>query len=209
MEKLKKVSFALNICLLGSLDSGKEVFMDYLKSSALEMSFINDVGKMIDYHEMLIVYNEIPIKIRIFLSDNLEKVIDYYDKIKNIDVVILSLNLYDVKSLDEYNVEKIKELKENLMLRGVLTLVGLDVKKISNKPASFTSSKISNQDLIRKAKELEVLYCFKIENKKDDLLQFYDQILNDFIFKFQYSSPELFNQAKSYGKKLSIIKRNN
>ena len=208
MEKLKKVSFALNICLLGSLDSGKEVFMDYLKSSALEMSFINDVGKMIDYHEMLIVYNEIPIKIRIFLSDNLEKVIDYYDKIKNIDVVILSLNLYDVKSLDEYNVEKIKELKENLMLRGVLTLVGLDVKKISNKPASFTSSKISNQDLIRKAKELEVLYCFKIENKKDDLLQFYDQILNDFIFKFQYSSPELFNQAKSYGNKLSI-KRNN
>jgi len=205
---LKKVSFALNICLLGSLDSGKEVFMDYLKSLALEMSFINDVGKMIDYHEMLIVYNEIPIKIRIFLSDNLEKVIDYYDKIKNIDVVILSLNLYDVKSLDEYNVEKIKELKENLMLRGVLTLVGLDVKKISNKPASFTSSKISNQDLIRKAKELEVLYCFKIENKKDDLLQFYDQILNDFIFKFQYSSPELFNQAKSYGNKLSI-KRNN
>jgi len=208
LEKLKKVSFALNICLLGSLDSGKEVFMDYLKSSALEMSFINDVGKMIDYHEMLIVYNEIPIKIRIFLSDNLEKVIDYYDKIKNIDVVILSLNLYDVKSLDEYNVEKIKELKENLMLRGVLTLVGLDVKKIFNKPAFFTSSKISNQDLIRKAKELEVLYCFKIENKKDDLLQFYDQILNDFIFKFQYSSPELFNQAKSYGNKLSI-KRNN
>ena len=54
----------------------------------------------------------------------------------------------------------------------------------------------------QRKKELDFLYCYEIKDKDKDLIDFYDNIFNNFIVKFQISSPELFDQAKSYGKEL-------
>ena len=66
---------------------------------------------------------------------------------------------------------------------------------------------IWNADIINKAKELNILYTFEITNKSTDLSELFNKILDDFIYKIRIKTPELFDQARNYGKELSIKKK--
>ena len=87
------------------------------------------------------------------------------------------------------------------MFQGMSVLVGLDVELIVNGTPS-KDFRISRYNLVQKAKELDILYCFEILNKKNDLLGFYNKLLGDFTFKFQFTNPEILEKAKDYGKTL-------
>ncbi|MHA1149478.1 MAG: hypothetical protein ACTSR8_14675 [Promethearchaeota archaeon] len=197
---MKKISYALNWGLVGNKDSRKDVFIKYIKRRAKEASFISDVMKNLDFYEFLIVFKEVPIKLRVFIAENLDQLIYNYDKITNLEVILLCINIYNFDSLDKYNLKKLEELNEYFMFRGLTTLIGIDVKKIFNK--DIPNFKLSRRELVQKAKELNVLYCFEIQNMDGDIDQLFDKILDDYIFKFQVSSPEIFESAKLYGKEL-------
>jgi hypothetical protein len=62
---------------------------------------------------------------------------------------------------------------------------------------------MSRPDLIRLTNDLNFIYCFEIQNERIDLLEVLKRIFDDLLFKYQYSSPELFDQAKEFGKELS------
>ena len=198
---MKKISYTLNWGLVGDKDSGKDVFVKYIKGLAKEASFINDVMKNLDFYEFLIVFKEVPIKLRVFLAENLDQLIYNYDKITNLEVILLCINIYNFDSLEKYKLKKLEEVNEYFMFRGLTTLIGIDKKKLFNK--DIPDSRLSRRDLVQKAKELNVLYCFEIQNRDGDIDQLFDKILDDYIFKFQVSSPELFESAKLYGKELS------
>ena len=198
---MKKISYTLNWGLVGNKDSGKDVFVKYIKSLAKEASFINDVMKNLDFYEFLIVFKEVPIKLRVFLAENLDQLIYNYDKITNLEVILLCINIYNFDSLEKYKLKKLEEVNEYFMFRGLTTLIGIDVKKLFKK--DIPDFRLSRRDLVQKAKELNVLYCFEIQNRDGDIDQLFDKILDDYIFKFQVSSPELFENAKLYGKELS------
>lgn len=198
---MKKISYTLNWGLVGAKDSGKDVFIKYIKSLAKEASFINDVMKGLDFYEFLIVFKEVPIKLRLFLAENLDQLIYNYDKITNLEVILLCINIYQMDALDHFNVKKLEEVNEYFMFRGLTTLIGIDVKKLFDK--NIPDFRLSRRELVQKAKELNVLYCFEIQNRDGDIDQLFDKILDDYIFKFQVSSPELFESAKLYGKELT------
>ena len=95
----------------------------------------------------------------------------------------------------------IEEFNEALSFQGLSMLVGMNVDKINNTTPS-SSLKISRFHLEKLTKDLNLIYCFEIYNNREDITEIFNKILDDFIFRFQYSSPDLFEKAKSYGKLL-------
>lgn len=202
---LKKISYNLDFAFIGSrktgMDAGKEIFIDYLKNKAIEDNFneINEISE--DHFEYFTVFKEIPIKIKVLLSENLEELLSNKE-IQNLDVLVLALNVYDMNALDYYNKELLDKFRNLTEFKGVSALIGINTDQIYGKPINPNYFRMSKANLINKAKELNVIYCFEIQYKYKDLLEFYDKILNDFVYKFQFKSPELFEQAMNYGKEL-------
>ena len=117
---------------------------------------------------------------------------DVYDLLTDGDIT-LSFT-YDGNGLiDEFN--------DALSFQGLSVLVGMTIDEIFNNSPS-KNKKISRFHLEKLTKELNLIYCFEIYNNNSDVTEIYNKLLDDFAFRFQYSSPDLFEQAKSYGKHL-------
>jgi len=200
---LKKITYSINFAFIGSNTSSneleKEIFIEYLKKIAIE----NNVKEINNIHEspleFLIIFREIPIKIRVFLYKSFENFKFNNEKITNIDVIVFIFNIFDSNSMNSFNNESFEELKKNLTIKNrISVLAGIDLEK--NNYAE--RDRISRNQMIEKSKELDVLYTYEIKNDNEDISQFFEKILDDFILKFYYSSPELFDLAKLYGKEL-------
>lgn len=193
---MKKISYSLRIGLIGSNNSGKELLLNYLEDNAIEKNHSDDK------FEVLLIHKEIPFKIKVFPAENFIEVISEQSiNFGKLDVLIIILNLNDLNSIKEYEKEAFEEFRQFFLFQGLSILAGMDVKQIL-KGSPSNNLRISRFNLIKKAKELNILYCFEIHNKERDISEIYNKLLNDFIFKFQYSTPELFEQAKIYGRKL-------
>jgi hypothetical protein len=91
--------------------------------------------------------------------------------------------------------QKLIEINEIFLNDLNFLLIGVNSNSISN-------SKISDNLLIEKAKKINAIYCFKVNLDESDIIDILETILKDFIFKYKFTSPELFEKAKSYGKLL-------
>jgi len=192
---LKKISYSLRIGIIGNREPIKEIFLENLQKIAIESNHSDEK------FEFLIVFKQIPIKIKIFLAENLENIINNYEEIQNLDIIMLTLNLYDKNSLNAMKTYLMEEFNETFIFQGLSVLVGMDIKQIYNRSPS-KKFKISRYQLKKTTKDLNLIYCFEIFNKIKDVNEIYNTLFNDFILRFQYSSPELFETAKEYGKKL-------
>lgn len=188
---MKKISYSLRIGIIGNRDSISEIFLEDVKSIAIESRFSED------FSELFIVYKQIPIKLKIFLAESLEKLIYRFDEIEKLDVVILTVNLLDKKSIYRYFKNIIEEFNETYYFQGVSILAGIDFDQVFKKVSK--KHKVSRYSLEDMARYLNLIYCYEIFNKKKDVIKIYKKICNDFLFRFSYSSPELFEQAKIYG----------
>lgn len=194
---LKKINYSLNLGIVGIEDSGKEIFINYLKSKRIVDKSIIDIDR-----DHFIVFKQIPIKIRIFLADNLNQFNSNYEKINKFDVLIIALNLNNLSATDDLKKENFDDFRKIFSFWGVSILVGIDVNRIFRLPPSPKNFRLSKDSLIKKAKDLDVLYCFEIKYKYNDLKDLFVMILDDFLIKIQLQSPELFDQAKVYGNEL-------
>ncbi len=192
---MKKISYSLRIGIVGSKELSKKIFLESLRTTAIDSDLSNN--KL----EFLIIHKNIPIKIKVFLAVRLEDLIYNFDRIEKLDVLILTLNLYEQDSINYYNKALVEEFSDVLSFQGLSVLVGMNIEQILNKPPS-KSLKISRFHLEKLTRELDLIYCYEIYNNNKDVTDIYNQILNDFIFRFQYSSPDLFEKAKIYGKHL-------
>ncbi len=192
---MKKISYSLSIGIVGSKELSKTIFLDTLKMSAIDTNLSDD--KL----EFLIIFKNIPIKLKVFLAVRLEDLIYNFERIEKLDVLILTLNLNEPDAINYYNIALIDEFNDALSFQGLSILVGMNLGEIINNSPS-KNLKISRFHLEKLTKELNLIYCFEIYNNKSDVSEIYDKLLDDFAFRFQYSSPDLFEQAKSYGKHL-------
>jgi len=192
---LKKISYSLRIGIIGNREQLKEIFLESLTNSAIKSNLSED------YYEFLIVFKQIPVKIKIYLHENLENLIYDFENIQKLDVIILTLDLYKPDSLGILNKRLIEEFNETFSFQGLSILVGMNIEHIFSK-IPLKKFKISRFQLEKTTKDLNFIYCFEIFNKNKDVDEIYNTILNDFILRFQYSSPELFETAKEYGKRL-------
>jgi len=189
---LKKISYSLRIGIVGNKDSRKEIFLDNIKEFAIESKCYED------HFEFFVVFKQIPIKIKIFLATEIDQLIYNYNKIKKLDALILVINLNKSNSIHDYNEESMKQFNEIFSFQGISVLVGMDISQIFKIPP-LNKLKISRYNLKKKTKELDIIYCFEIYKKIKDITEIYNKILDDFVFKFQFSNPELYEQAQKYG----------
>lgn len=192
---MKKISYSLRIGIIGNKEQLKEIFLENLTNSAINSNLSEY------YYEFLIVFKQIPVKIKIYLHEILENLIYNFENIQKLDVIILTLNLYEPDSLNIINKLLIEEFNETFSFQGLSILVGMNIEQIFSKIPS-KKFKISRYQMEKTTKDLNFIYCFEIYNKNRDVNEIYNRILNDFILRFQYSSPELFETAKEYGKRL-------
>jgi hypothetical protein len=168
---LKKVSYSLRVGLIGRNNSGKEVLLNYLEDASIEKNSSNEK------FEILLLYNEIPIKFKIFLAEDLKHTLQTENvKFGKLDAIILTVNLNDLNALQEFPKEIYEEFKQFFLFQGLSILVGIDVHKIATGNSS-NQLRISRFNLIKKSKELNLLYCFEIHNKFRDIVDIYNKIL--------------------------------
>ncbi|MHA2182187.1 MAG: hypothetical protein ACXAAH_12275 [Promethearchaeota archaeon] len=192
---MKKISYSLRIGIVGNKDYNSVIFLEDIKQFAIK-TFSTD-----SYSEFLVVVEDIPIKIKAFLVEDLEELIYKYNEIEKLDVIILTVNLFDPKSIYQYIKDVFEDFNETYYFQGISILVGVDLEKIFKKKPS-ENLRISRYNLEEITKYLNLIYCYEIYNKDKDIIKIYKKILNDFIFRFRYSSPELFEQAQLYGNSL-------
>ncbi|MFX1344341.1 MAG: hypothetical protein ACFFBC_05305 [Promethearchaeota archaeon] len=197
---MKKISFNLRIGIVGNKNDIKDIFFDNLRDFAIDTKISEE------FSEFLIIYKQIPIRIKIFLAESLEEIIKNYIKIEKLDVIILTIDLSDKKSIYQYYKNIIEEFNEIYYFQGISILVGIDMTQIFKKKAS-KNIRVSRYSLEDATKYLNLIYCYEIYNKKGDVIEIYKRIINDFIFRFRYSSQELFEKARLYGE--SLIKKSN
>jgi len=75
-------------------------------------------------------------------------------------------------------------------------LVGIDTFLIFQKEPP-NEKNITEFSLIQKTKELDFLYCFKVQNIKKDITHLFDEVLNYINLKLKFLNPELFKRANS------------
>ncbi|MFX1274251.1 MAG: hypothetical protein ACFFBP_15175 [Promethearchaeota archaeon] len=204
---MKKIVFSLHIGLIGSNESGRNVFLDFLRKESIPVNDLNNDKEQNHFLQFILVYKDIPIKIKVFQANDLTTIIDNYKQIKNIDVLILALNLYHLNSKNEYCKDDLEKFIKTYAFKGVSGLIGFDMERILKGNIS-KNFRISRYNLIEKVKELDLMYCFEIKNEFKDMIELYQTLLNDYIFKLKISNPELIEKAKSYGKELVKLKSN-
>lgn len=198
---MKKISYSLHLGLIGSETSGKEIFIEFLKEKGYEYNDSSNNG----FHEALLIFDQIPIKMKIFSMEDLNALVLNYEKIKKLDMIILAMSIYEIDSIKEINKELFENFVKDYRFQGSSVLAGIDLESVIN--SNSQNFRIIQSDIITKAKELNILYTFEITNKSTDLSELFNKILDDFIYKIRIKTPELFDQARNYGKELSIKKK--
>ena len=202
---MKKIIFSLKLGLIGQNDSGKDIFLDFLEKESIPKSVLNNNNDNIDFLQYTVVHELIPIKIKIYQANNLESLLQDYKQIGNLDILMLALNLYHLNSKNDYRNSDLESFIKKYSFKGISCLVGFDMEGIlkGNLSKDF---RISRYNLIQKVKELDLMYCFEIKNNKNDLIELYQILLNDYIFKLHLTNPDLLEKAKKYGDELKKLK---
>jgi len=182
--------------LIGTENSGKKLFIEYLNhhSSSSKLS-----EEMNEFH---LVHKQIPLKLKVFIAEDFKQLITNYKTINNLDIIIVILNINELKSPNNYSRVIFDEFSKIYSFHGISILVGIDLKLIHEGVLS-NAMRISRYNLMSKTKELNFIYCYEIQDKNRDLLEVFEKIFDECTFKFQYSNPELFERVISCGKDFS------
>lgn len=171
------------------------IFLEDIKRFAINI--ISSEGNF----EFLVVVNNIPIKMKVFFAENLEELMEKSNEIEKLEVIILTVNLFEPNSIYHYQKDNFEKFNEIYYFQGISILVGLDLNQIFKKTPS-KNLRISRYNLEEITRYLKIIYCYEIYNKNKDIIRIYKKIFDDFIFRFKYSGPELFEQAQIYGESL-------
>ena len=194
---MKEFSYTINLGLVGTEDSKKKIFLDYLKQIALKFTSEDLIWKY------FVLFDDIPIKIKAILAESFEDLISKKIPFKRFDVIIIATNIYNDKSINNIKIENYTNFSQRFMFNGISVLAGIDPFLILNKKIPLNKRRINEFSLIQKTRELELLYCYKIQNLQRDVKEVFDKILKDIYFKLEFLNPELFERAKAYGRILS------
>lgn len=193
---MKKIFFTLRLGIIGTEESGKELFINFLKQHSTSSKFNNDLK------EFFLIHNQIPLKLKVYLAEDFNKLIRNNRKESKLDIIIIALNLNEISAVKNYSKEILDEFYKRISFQGISIIAGVDLNLIKNGIFS-DAMRISRYNLISKTKELNFIYCYEIQDRSRDFLELFERIFNESIFKFQFSNPELFERVFSYGKEIT------
>ncbi|NVM19511.1 MAG: hypothetical protein HWN80_17550 [Candidatus Lokiarchaeota archaeon] len=187
---MRDIIFSINLGLIGTEDSRLEIFIDYLKEKSLKFTSENLV------YEFFLQHEGIPIKLRIAITNSFENLIQRNEQFKHFDAIVIAVNLYNSNSISNYTIQSYSDFRSYFIFNGISVLVGVDTSFIFQKEPP-NERKITEFSLIQKTKELEFLYCFKVQDKKKDITNLFDKVLNYINLKLKFLNPELFKRVNS------------
>jgi hypothetical protein len=187
---LKDIVYSINLGLIGTEDSRLEIFIDYLKESALKYTSENLV------YDFFLRFESIPIKVRIAIANDFEDLISRSENFRHFDAIIIAVNLYNNNSISNYTIQNYSNFRNYFIFNGITALVGVDTFLILDEEAP-TQKDVTEFNLIQKTQELEFLYCFKIQDKKKDIPDLFNNVLSYINLKLKFLNPDLFNRVKS------------
>jgi hypothetical protein len=191
---LKKVYFTLHLGIIGDEDSGKEVFITYLNKNSIN-------PPIPEKNENYLIHDRVPLKIKVYLARNFKELIEENKSIKRLDIILVTLNLYNIHSFVNFNFEDFNNFCIKYDFRGISILCLMDTHLTKNYNRS-NILRIDRYSVIEKLIEYNIIYCFEIQNDTTDIMELFDKVFNEFIFKLQLSNPELFERLINYGKTL-------
>ncbi|MFX1401063.1 MAG: hypothetical protein ACFE8V_07415 [Promethearchaeota archaeon] len=194
-EVLKKIKLNLNLGIIGKDDSGKEFLIEYLIQIALNH---NESGIL---HEFLTVFQDVPIKFRVYTVKDFNQILIEYESIKRVDILIMVIDIFKLDSLIDINFKDIEEFNSTYMFKGISILVGIDKYSIEHLDV-LHQERINRFDFIQKSKDLGFLYCFEVKTRNQDISELFNIAINNYILKLRNTNPDLLKKAKSYGKEL-------
>ena len=159
---MKDIIFSINLGLIGTEYSRLEIFIDYLKEIALKFTTENLI------YEFYLQYEGILIKLRVVIAEKFEDLIQRSEDFKHFDVIIMAVNIYESNSISNYTIQNYSDFRNYFFFNGISVLVGVDTFLIFQKEPP-NERKITEINLIQKTRELEFLYCFKIQDIKKDV----------------------------------------
>jgi hypothetical protein len=186
---LKDIIFSINLGLIGTEYSRLEIFIDYLKEIALKFTSENLI------YEFYLQYEGILIKLRVVIAEKFEDLIQRSEDFKHFDVIIIAVNIYESDSISNYTIQNYSDFRNYFFFNDISVLVGVDTFLIFQKEPP-NERNITEINLIQKTRELEFLYCFKIQDIKKDVSDIFSKVLNYINLKLQFLNPELFKRAK-------------
>lgn len=186
---LKDIIYSINLGLIGTEYSRLEIFIDYLKEIALKYTSENLI------YEFYLQYEGILINLRVVMADKFEDLIQRSESFKHFDVIIIAVNIYDKDSMSNYTIQNYTDFRNYFFFNGISVLVGVDTFLIFQKEPP-NERNITEINLIQKTKELEFLYCFKIQDIEKDISEIISKVLNYINLKLKFLNPELFKRAK-------------
>ncbi len=196
---MKEFSYKINLAIIGTDTKCNEIFLDYLDQISLNSQTIESEG------ERFFIQNDIPVKIKAFVALTFHEMINNYDQIKKLSILIYVLNINDINSINNLNYDNYTDFCNIFKFKGISALVGVDLNHIleeNNKNEDY----INEFSLIQKTQELNFIYCFEVKDTPKDLILLYNSIFKDIFLKFRILNPELFEKAKNYGKELLKLK---
>ncbi|MGB5912449.1 MAG: hypothetical protein WBH31_14760, partial [Promethearchaeia archaeon] len=113
---MKKIKFSLNLGIIGADDSGIDYLIDYLKRSTLR----NDNKEKLN--EFLIIYHDIPVKIKVFNGKDFNQLNERYENIRRIDAIIIVIDIYNLNSFNGDLFKGFEEFNTLYMFKGVSIL---------------------------------------------------------------------------------------
>jgi hypothetical protein len=191
---LKKIYFKLYLGILGEEDSGKEIFLTFLDKNKINSIDSKD-------NEYILVYHDVPLKLKLYLAENFKLLREHKEDIKRLDILIITLNQNNLKSFNKLNFDIYNEFCESFDFKGVSILAIIDAHLTKFYDRS-NIIRIDKKDVIKKSQEYNIVYCFEIQNDTTDIMELFQKVFDEFVFKFQLSNPDLFERVKNYGKTL-------
>lgn len=181
--------FSINLGLIGTEDSRLDIFTDYLKELAIKHTSENLVYKYV------LRYEGIPMKLHVAIANGFDDLILRNKEFKHFDAIILIVDIYNKDSISKYSIHHFLNFRNLFIFNGFSALVGVDTFLIQNREVP-DNKEITEFNLIQKTKELEFLYCFKIQDKKKDVIDLFNKFLSYINLRLKFLNPELFKRIK-------------
>ena len=188
---MKKIVYSLNLGVIG--------LKDYIKT------FINNIIKNNSNHNTItieknqinfsLMFKDVLFKIKIHLFEKIKHLLNDKNLTQDLDSILFLININKLKNIRKYKRKSIQKINHIQIKKGNHILIGVNQDKIE----------INNEiieKMIERSKILNMLYCFLIEDENKDIGSIFETILDDYVFNFKYSKPDLYELAQLYSKEI-------
>ena len=197
---LKKIVYSLSFGIIGLKDYTKKLIKNLIKIDTEGFDSDKSLRTKNDFFKFSLMFKDVLFKIEILLFNKIKNLLNSNNNNNNnlphkLDTILLMINVNKLKNIKKYKRKHIQKINQLLPKKGTYVLIGVNQE----------NTKISDEiveKLIERSKKLNILYCFLLEDEEKDMKNIFRKLLEDYVFNFKYSKPELFELAKNYSKEI-------